>query len=254
MKNLLNDQNFSVEIRIKEFSYNQEVLFKNFNFILKSGEWSCLLGGSGVGKTTLLRCFAGLQTENGNIEVSCSDGGQLGTRISYMAQNDLLFPWLTALENITIGNKLRGQEIDEEKGLYYLNLVGLLQNKYDLPDKLSGGMRQRVALARTLMENRQIVLMDEPFSNLDTITKLKMQDLASELLKTSTVLIVTHDPMEAIRLGNQVYVLYERPGRLMQPIKIDSNKPRQITNTKLLELHAQLLNQLSSEQNNGLET
>tara|TARA_A100001011_G_scaffold275139_1_gene284714 strand:- start:9480 stop:10244 length:765 start_codon:yes stop_codon:yes gene_type:complete len=252
--NLPKDQNFSVELKIKKFAYNHEILFKNLNLILKTGEWSCLLGGSGVGKTTLLRCFAGLQTKNHNIAVSCSDGGQLDTRISYMAQNDLLFPWLTALENITIGTKLRGAKIDNEKGLYFLNLVGLFKNRSDLPDKLSGGMRQRIALARTLMENRQIILMDEPFSNLDTITKLKMQDLASDLLKSNTVLIVTHDPMEAVRLGNRIYVLYDRPGRLKKVIKINSVKPRQITDTKLLELHAQLLNQLSFEQNNGIET
>jgi putative hydroxymethylpyrimidine transport system ATP-binding protein len=245
--NLLKNQKLSVQIKIKEFSYDHEALFENFTFSLEAGTWSCLLGGSGIGKTTLLRILAGLQTKHGDIEISCSDGGQLKDRISYMAQNDLLFPWLTALENITIGNKLRGLKIDVEKGLYYLNLVGLLKNKFDLPDKLSGGMRQRIALARTLMEDRPIVLMDEQFSNLDTITKFKMQDLASSLMKTSTVLVVTHDPMEAIRLGNQIYVLFNRPVRLKEPIKITDDKPREISNNNLLTLHAELLNQLNSE-------
>ena len=141
-----------------------------------------------------------------------------------MAQQDLLLPWLGALDNVLLGYRLRGVSRAElkrlrERGRELLDRVGLGGREGDLPATLSGGMRQRVALARTLMEDRPVVLMDEPFSALDAITRFRLQDLAAEMLAGRTVLLVTHSPSEAVRLGHRLYVLSGQPARPRRPAR-----------------------------------
>lgn len=183
-------------------------LFGPIDAVLPAQQWTCVLGRSGVGKSTLLRLIAGLPcagTFDG--QITASDGIATAGRISVMAQSDLLLPWLSVLENTVLGARLRGEDPDLQRAETLLERVGLSRHKDKKPGALSGGMRQRAALARTLMEDRCIALLDEPFSALDASTRADMQELAAEVLADRTVLLVTHDPAEAVRLGHQIIVL-----------------------------------------------
>ena len=244
---------FSVSIKADKISLGSTLLFENINFTLEETEWTCLLGPSGVGKTSLLRIIAGLVPNGNNMSIRCSDNNPINGRISYMAQDDLLLPWLNILDNVLIGYRLRSEKADKSKAKNLIEMVGLSENIYDLPYKLSGGMRQRVALIRTIMENRPVVLMDEPFSSLDVITRVKMQEMAAELLNDRTVLFITHDPMEALRLGDRIYVLSGSPVEFTNPIIPEGTKPRSVTDRHLIEKQASLLMQLSSASNSGSE-
>lgn len=183
-------------------------LFGPVDVVLPAQQWTCVLGRSGVGKSTLLRLIAGLPragTFDG--QITASDGVGTADRISVMSQSDLLLPWLSVLENTVLGARLRGENPDLHKAEILLERVGLSRHRHKKPSALSGGMRQRTALARTLMEDRCIALLDEPFSALDASTRADMQELAAEVLADKTVLLVTHDPAEAVRLGHRIIVL-----------------------------------------------
>lgn len=175
------------------------------------GRWTCLLGPSGVGKSTVLRLLAGLDT-GGRFSgsISADDGKRVETRVAFMAQTDLLAPWLDVTGNVTLGARLRGERADMERARALIEQVGLDEHSHKRPASLSGGMRQRVALARVLMEDRPVVLLDEPFAALDARTRAEMQELAFETLKGRTVLLVTHDPAEAVRLGHAIFILSEQ--------------------------------------------
>ena len=191
-------------------------LFQSVELELFPGGWSCLLGPSGVGKTTILRLLAGLET-HGEFQ------GRINTaRCSYMAQQDLLMPWLNVMGNVTLGAKLRGEEIDTQRARELIEQVGLTEHADKYPGQLSGGMRQRASLARTLMEDQDLVLLDEPFSALDAKKRADMQELAHELLGGKTVMLVTHDPAEAARLGNRNLIMNES-GLHAMPAKTISN-------------------------------
>jgi len=226
-------------------------VFQDLNLTLAAAKWSCLLGPSGVGKTSLLRQLAGLRAEDGEMEgtVTAGDGAPLPERIAYMAQQDLLLPWATVLENVLIGRKLRGEPIrpqDRDKAMAGLADVGVAEEASALPATLSGGMRQRVALARTLFEDRPVILMDEPFSSLDAITRRRLQDLSVRLLAGRTVLLVTHDPMEALRVGDDILLLKGSPARIQPPLRPTGTAPRQEDRDGLWPLYAELLKQLGA--------
>lgn len=183
-------------------------LFAPLELRLEAGRWTCLLGGSGVGKSTVLRLIAGLKAEavfDG--QINASDAAGIQNRVAYMAQDDLLLPWADVTQNIALGARLRGEPPDKERLQRLLERVGLSEHANKKPSELSGGQKQRVALARTLMEDKQIILLDEPFSALDARTRSEMQELAAELLAGRTVLLVTHEPAEAARLGYLIYVM-----------------------------------------------
>lgn len=178
---------------------------------LAGGRTTALLGPSGSGKSTLLRLIAGLMPLPPGGTITASDGAPLGPRIAWMAQQDLLLPWRSVLGNVMLGAALRGARPDIDRARALLDRVGLLALADRRPGTLSGGQRQRTALARTLMEDRPVVLMDEPFSALDAPTRHRLQALAAELLSGRTVVLVTHDPGEALRMAHHVLVLRGTP-------------------------------------------
>jgi putative hydroxymethylpyrimidine transport system ATP-binding protein len=227
------------------FEFSGQVLFSNLDFRLQPGSWTCLLGASGSGKSTLLRVLAGLDTGgNFNGKVETDDGNGVQDRIAYMAQSDLLFPWLTVRQNVALGRRLRKQLVDESRLDELIFDVGLKEHSAKKPAQLSGGMRQRTALARTLMEDTPFVLLDEPFSALDSKTRSEMQSLSYRVLKGKTVLLVTHDIAEAMKLGNQLYILKDN-----KAIKHDlpSSLPvRDVTSRGILDAQARLLGELNS--------
>lgn len=183
-------------------------LFSKISLDIAGGQWTSLLGSSGAGKSTLLRLIAGLDT---GVDfagtITASDGAPLAGRLAYMAQSDLLAPWLDVLGNVMLGARLRGEKPDRDRAAGLIAKVGLADQIHQRPHTLSGGERQRASLARTLMEDRPVVLLDEPFSALDARTRSEMQELAGAMLSGRTVLLVTHEPGEAARLSHHAWLV-----------------------------------------------
>ncbi len=250
----------AVHLHAARLSYRGAVVFEDLDLDLPAGRTTCLLGPSGVGKTSLLRLVAGLvDSEDGDgaaLPDSAVDqaGRTVHDRVAYMAQQDLLLPWASVLDNVLLGARLRGehrQPENVERARRLIAQVGLKGREGDRPARLSGGMRQRVALARTLAENRPIVLMDEPFSALDAITRFVLQELAARLLVERTVLLVTHDPLEALRLGHRITVMAGSPARLETALDGGDGAaklpppPRDPGNAEVLARQADLLKRLA---------
>ncbi|SNY90023.1 putative hydroxymethylpyrimidine transport system ATP-binding protein [Cohaesibacter sp. ES.047] len=196
-------------------SLQQEVLVKPFALDLAPG-WTCLLGPSGSGKSTILRLLAGLDTGTRfEGDVSVPD------RVGWMAQSDLMQLRLTVLQNVMLIETLAGRKPDEARARDLLARVGLDGYGDRLPTTLSGGQRQRVALARTLMSDADLILLDEPFSALDPATRATMQELAHTQFEGRTILLVTHDPTEALRLGSRIWLLANKSLVSVPPIAGD---------------------------------
>ncbi len=227
-----------LSVRDARIAFDGRVIAERLSIEFAAGRTTCLLGRSGVGKTSLLRHLAGLLPGSAAVP---------GT-VAYMAQRDLLLPWLTVLDNVMLGYRLRGdagrRKPARARAESLLADVGLADRMGARPDELSGGMRQRVALARTLCEERPVVLMDEPFAHLDAVTRLDLQDLAARLLAGRTVVLVTHDPLEALRLGHEVRVLSGRPLQMGMALRPDGAVPRDPADPALLALQARLLHEL----------
>lgn len=227
-------------------TYGGRCLFEGLSFELVAGRWNCLLGRSGVGKSTLLRLLAGLSTGGEFIgEIVAEDGRPVGGRIAYMAQSDLLFPWLNVRHNVMLGQRLRGGPANGERAIELIERVGLGEHIDKQPHQLSSGMRQRAALARTLMEDSPVVLLDEPFSALDARTRSDMQELAFEVLQGKTVLLVTHDPAEAVRLSHHLFLMSEQGVSAQSLGAVESTEPiRAVDDTAMLKTQAELLKTL----------
>ncbi|QOS79699.1 ABC transporter ATP-binding protein [Paenibacillus sp. JNUCC31] len=195
------------------------LVIENLSLQVKQGEFVSLVGPSGCGKTTLLSIIAGLLTPTaGEVQVKGKRIEGPSAQIGYMLQQDYLFPWRTILDNVLIGLELTGtlDERSRERARELLAGMGLAGTEDQYPSELSGGMRQRVALVRTLATDPGILLLDEPFSALDYQTKLQLEDLVSDTLKASgkTSVLVTHDLSEAIAVSDRVIVLDRNPGRI----------------------------------------
>jgi putative hydroxymethylpyrimidine transport system ATP-binding protein len=235
---------FDVEVEDASLRYQGVLLFDRLAFELSGGLCTCLLGPSGVGKSSLLRTIAGLAALEAGA-VRCSDRRPLEGRLAWMGQRDDLLPWLTVDDNVLLGARLRGESPDLDRAMALIEAVGLQGQRQQRPATLSGGQRQRAALARTLMEDRPVVLMDEPFSALDAITRKRLQDLAAGLLAGRTVLLVTHDPLEALRLGHRIHVMVGHPARIEAPIEPRGAPPRDLHDGELLARQGELLQRLA---------
>lgn len=212
------DSPFAARIAGGALRYGAHTVLAPYRLEIRAGEWIAVLGPSGVGKSTLLKSLAGLLAENA--------APDLRGRVAWMAQTDLLLPWLSLQDNLCLGQTLRGEADDPERARALLARVGLADQAQAWPAQLSGGMRQRAALARTLMEDRPLVLMDEPFSALDPANRLKLHRLAAELLADRAVLFVTHDPAEALSLADRVYILAGAPAELHLVAELNGTRPR----------------------------
>nr|WP_285892426.1 ABC transporter ATP-binding protein [Vibrio intestinalis] len=245
-----------IEIKHAALRYldSEQPVLQGLNMHIQAGKWTCLLGRSGCGKTTLLRYLAGLAEQqvewHGELSVSPKSLGTaspLQGQLAYMAQQDLLLPWLSVLDNVCLNQRFSSvSESDKQRALTLLEKVGLANDTDKLPQQLSGGMRQRVALARTLMQDKPLVLMDEPFSALDAVTRYKLQSLAAELLRDKTVILITHDPQEAIRLADQLYVLRGSPASACQ-LPVPSTLPPRNIDAECAQLQQQILDTLEHD-------
>lgn len=222
---------------------------------IAQGAFTSIIGQSGCGKSTLFNILAGLIVPTGGVVEH--DGRDITGRagvISYMLQKDLLLPWRTVLDNVIFGMELQGVSRREARGraMPYLERYGLGGFADQYPAALSGGMRQRAALLRTLLCNKDLILLDEPFAALDAQTRFRMQAWLLELWTDFrlTVLFVTHDIDEAIFLSDEIVVLSPRPGRIAARIAVDAPRPRGpdfVTSRRFAALKAQCLGLLFTE-------
>jgi NitT/TauT family transport system ATP-binding protein len=213
------------------------------------GEFVCLLGASGCGKSTLLNIVAGLdRPTTGQVRVRADHTG-------LMFQEAALFPWLTARGNVELALKLAGAGRDERRTRtdQLLELVHLGDFAKQRPHQLSGGMRQRVALARALAQDAEVLLMDEPFGALDAMTRDRLHDELETVWRETgkTVLFVTHNVREAVRLGDRVVLLASRPGRVAEVFRVEIPRPRRIDSTEVATLAATITDRLRAEVTNG---
>ncbi|UJF25283.1 ABC transporter ATP-binding protein [Suttonella sp. R2A3] len=211
-------------------------IFSGLNQSFTGGLWHVIVGRSGCGKTTLLNAIAGLTPHQGHIHNG--QGKALTDQLAWIGQQDQLLPWLNVVENIRLGYRLRHQAAPDIAPLLDELDIRTLSKRY--PHQLSGGQRQRVALARTLLEQRHIILLDEPFSALDALTRHQLQTLAARLLKGKTVLMITHDPSEALRLADRLYVMAHSPATLT-PLPLPDTEPPRALSQPELSTHSEAL-------------
>jgi len=209
------------------------LVLDDVSFTVRAGEFFVIVGPSGCGKTTFLRIVQGLEApSSGSILLSGKPLAGPGPDRGFVFQNDSLFPWRTVLRNVTFGNELQGtrRAVAEKSARGIISLVGLAGFEDHYPHELSGGMRQRVNLARAINIEPDILLMDEPFASLDALTREAMQQ---ELLRIvaetgKTVLFITHQIDEAVLLADRIAVFSARPGRLMCTLDVDLPRPRSL--------------------------
>jgi len=209
---------------------------RDFSLEVDDGEFVCIVGPSGCGKTTVLRIVAGLETpSSGRVEIAAGPtpaAGNSRPRNAMVFQEHGLFPWMTVADNVAYSLEMRGMGRRERhaRAQPFLEMIGLDRFRDYYPRKLSGGMRQRVSLARAFVADPEILLMDEPFAALDAQNKLILQD---ELLRIwegtrKTVLFITHAIDEAIALGDRIVVMTAQPGRIKEIVPIDFPRPRSV--------------------------
>jgi len=202
----------------------------DFTLTVAEGEFVCIVGPSGCGKTTALRIVAGLEkADSGRVDIRPGNDPSRPQN-AMVFQEHGLFPWMTVEDNVALSLEMRGvpRHARREKVAFFLEMIGLTRFRRHYPQQLSGGMRQRVSLARALMADPEILLMDEPFAALDAQTKLILQDELLSIWEGSqkTVLYITHGIDEAIALGDRIVVMTARPGRIKAIVPVDFPRPR----------------------------
>ncbi len=220
----------------------------NVSVTMESGEFISLVGPSGCGKSTILRLVAGLITPTlGAVTVDGKEVDGPSPDRGVVFQKPTLFPWLTVEKNIGFSLEMQGKlKGNEDKVQRMIDVIGLQKFKNDYPGQLSGGMAQRVALVRTLINEPEILLLDEPLGALDAFTRMRMQDeiLSIWAEKKQLALMVTHDVDEAIYMGTRVLVMDANPGRIVADIKIDEPFPRDRSSDEFIKYRVDILNRL----------
>ncbi len=231
----------SVEHLHKTFHDNQQDLevLRDIDFRVQKGEFICIVGGSGCGKSTLIRAMVGLDSQHeGSVFIDDQEIQKPGKDRGYVFQEHRLFPWLTVEENISFALDEGTKEVKLKKTAECIELVGLKGFEKTYPKALSGGMAQRVNIARALVNNPPVLFLDEPFGALDAFTKMQLQD---ELLKIrekegNTMLMVTHDIDEAIYLADRIIVMSKRPGGVRDIVNVNLPRPRNRNDYHFMEL------------------
>ena len=244
----------SLEIKnlCKHFDNNENATLNEISLEIKQGEFVCIVGESGCGKSTLLNLVAGLITpSSGQILLDGKEITGPGADRTVMFQEHGLYPWLNVIDNVKFGMKLAGvsKEEQEEKALHYLKMVNLLEYR-DYPiHQISGGMRQRTALARALTMDSAVLLMDEPFSALDKQTTNRLREELERIWMETrrTILFITHSVEEAVYLGDRVVVLSPDPEKEIDSIEIKMERPRHVYSPEFVDLRHHILEKIRGE-------
>ena len=225
-------------------SFGAVEVFRDLSLEISRGEFVAVVGPSGCGKTTLLNLFSGFLKPSSGV-VACSG------RVRTVYQHDSLFPWQTAAQNIAMGLRDLSSETERDHQLQkMLRLINLEDFAAHYPHQLSGGMRQRVELARALAGTTDILLLDEPFSSLDYLTRLRLRRELARMLEElpRTVVLVTHDIEEAAQLADRILVLSDRPARICRELGVAIPRPRELTHPQVVETVHAILAEFGLEQ------
>ncbi len=227
---------------------NLEVL-QNISLTVADGEFVSVLGPSGCGKSTLLDIIAGLTNcDAGDIILDDKTIGKKLGKVAYMMQDDNLFPWRNILDNVILPLEITGikKSVAEEEAKKLLSVFGLEKFVSYFPFMLSGGMRQRASLLRTYLSKKDVLLLDEPFAKLDALTRRQMQEWFLSIWQKDkrSVLFVTHDIDEAILLSDRIYVMSQRPGKIVAEISVKIKRPRKITDKEVAVIKKQIISLL----------
>ncbi|MFZ5805623.1 MAG: ABC transporter ATP-binding protein [Verrucomicrobiota bacterium] len=223
---------------------------EKINFQVNEGEFVCIVGPSGCGKSSLLSIIAGLEfPDRGRVMIDDQEVVGTGRDRMVLFQESALFPWLNVFENVMFGLKLKPGLTNPERARvaeYYLKLVGLEKFSHAHVHELSGGMKQRAALARALAPNPTILLMDEPFASLDAITRAQFYEDLQKIwmVRKRTILFVTHNVREAACLGDRVFLFSKRPGRIREEFTIDLPRPREFNSPEVASHASRIMHAL----------
>lgn len=234
---------------------NELVALKDINLEVKESEFVVMVGPSGCGKSTLINIIGGLEeASEGSVQIDGKEVTGPGADRGMVFQGYSLFPWLTVQKNIEFGLKMKKVPKAEREKIAreFIQLVGLSGFENALPKQLSGGMKQRVAIARTLANSPEILLMDEPFGALDAQTRMVMQELLAKISRETgnTILFITHDIDEAILLADRIYVMSRRPGtiREVMEVKIEGERSHEmLVNPEFLKMKQKIMGMLWQE-------
>ncbi len=244
---------FEIENVSKTFeskdSGEEVIALKDINLTIETGEFVSFVGPSGCGKTTLLRIIEGFENPT---EGTVKDDGETVTGPSnkrgFIFQNYSLYPWLNILDNVIFGLNINGKSEKESKqrAMEYLETFGLKDFAERYPNELSGGMKQRVAIIRSIINDSDSILMDESFSALDIQTRRKLQKIILKICKENnkTIIFVTHDIEEAVFLSDKIVILSARPGRLKRIVEVELEHPRERDNPEFTDLVSEITREI----------
>jgi NitT/TauT family transport system ATP-binding protein/sulfonate transport system ATP-binding protein len=242
----------------KRFTIGEQTVdaLRDVNLTIQKGEFVCLIGASGCGKSTLLRIIAGFETATtGSVEMYGNAIAGPGPERGMVFQDFALFPWLTVRQNIAFGPKQRSLPAAklDELAARYTEMVGLTKFADYYPSQLSGGMKQRVAIARVLANDCEVLLMDEPFGALDALTREKLQQELLEIWERTkvTVIFVTHSVEEAVVLSDRVVVMTAGPGRIEHDARIELTRPREVSAIDFNQVRRDITQRLTSHVGSG---